>query len=109
MWGIDVTHPVTGVAARIHWRGHAYVDGQPVMVQVEEFCTGLARSLGGCTHPKRLDVAIARARRMVGDYDCAHCGEAIHWVPEPHRVYVHNHNSEEACASGVTVAETVGA
>jgi hypothetical protein len=108
MWGIDVIHPVTGVAARIHWRGHAYVDGQPVMVRVEEFCTGLARSLSGCTHPARLDVAIARARRMVGDYDCQCCGRPIHWVPEPRREYVHNDTGSTTCAtSGVAYPATV--
>jgi hypothetical protein len=101
MWGIDVIHPITGVAARIHWIGHAYdKDGNVQMVRVEGFCVGLARSLSGCRHPKRLDVAIARARQLVGDYDCQGCGRPIHWIAEPRRVYVHNDTMDVACPAG---------
>jgi hypothetical protein len=101
MWGIDVIHPITGVAARIHWLGHAYdQDGNVQMVRVNEFCVGLARYLGGCSHHKRLDVAIARARRMVGDYDCDGCGQPIHWHAEPERVYMHNDTDKPDCTAG---------
>lgn len=100
MWGIDVVNPIDGVTARIHWIGHAYHDGKVQMVRVDEFCVGLARSLSGCSHPKRLDVAIARARRMVGDYDCEGCGAPIHWHAEPERAYKHNTTDKPECPAG---------
>lgn len=106
---ITVTDPTSGCKADIQWIGHKYVDGAPIMVPVTQFSVYLSGYAGGGHHYKRLDKAIAEARRTVGDYDCAHCSEAIHWIAEPHRVYVHNHNGVAACDSGITVAETVGA
>ena len=106
MWGIDVIHPITGVRARIRIVGHGYdAEGNVQMVRVTEFPTGLACGRGGESYPRRFDRAVAAARWMVGDYDCVHCGRPIHWIPEPRRVYVHNHNDTMACDGDRTVAE----
>jgi hypothetical protein len=98
--GIAVTAPVSGVQAHIQWNGCKFVDEAPVMVLVTQFSVYLCGYAGGRHHYKRLDVAIAKARHMVGDYDCAGCDEPIHWIAEPHRIYVHNSSKETNCPAG---------